>query len=121
MSPSNVSAVAVDSSVISVQWNGLTPCKHVNGRIKWYRVQYTSESSGVVRSKDELGRWDEAGVTLLTGLTPSTYYTIRVAAVEVEGYVGLYSDEIVVRTAETGMLAFVSRFEHAQLATCVLL
>ena len=115
MSPSNVSAVAVDSSVISVQWDGLTPCKHVNGRIKWYRVQYTSESSGVVRSKDELGRWDEAGVTLLTGLTPSTYYTIRVAAVEVEGYVGLYSDEIVVRTAEPGMLAFVSRFEHAQL------
>ena len=94
----------MNSTAISVQWDGLTPCKHVNGRIKWYRVQYTSESSGVVQSKDEVGRSNEAGVTLLSGLTPNTNYTIRVAAVEVIGYVGVYSSPIIARTTELGML-----------------
>ena len=104
MSPSNVSAIVVDSTAISVQWDGLTPCKHVNGRIKWYRVQYTSESSGEVQSKDKRGRWDDKGsATTLTGLTPITNYTIRVAAVEARGYVGLYSSPII---AVPGMLCW---------------
>ena len=105
MSPRNVKANVVNSTVICVQWDGLTPCKHVNGRIKSYRVQYTSESSGVVQSKDEDGRWKDKGIeTLLTDLTPLTNYTIRVAAVEVKGYVGLYSSPIVIFTAALGML-----------------
>ena len=95
----------MNSTVISVQWDGIRDCRDVNGRIKWYRVQYTSESSGVVQSKDELGRWWDNGLeTLLTGLTPNTTYTIRVAAVEaVEGYVGLYSSPIYVWTTELGI------------------
>ena len=101
MSPHNVRAIVVNSTVISVQWDGLTPCKHVNGRIKWYRVQYTSESSGVVRSKDEDGEWNVTGAeTSLTGLTPYTNYTIRVAAVNKKGHVGLYSSPITNQTAE---------------------
>ena len=94
----------MNSTVISVQWDGLKDCREVNGRIKWYRVQYTSGSSGVVQSKDVLGRWDDRGLeTLLTGLTPNTTYTIRVAAVDVEGYVGLYSSPINISTIKLGM------------------
>ena len=95
----------MNSTVISVHWDGLAPCRHVNGRIKWYRVQYTSESSGVVQSKDERGRWEDMGMeTLLIELTPFTNYTIRVAAVDVMGYVGLYSSSIAIWTANIGML-----------------
>ena len=104
VSPRNVRAIVVNSTAISVHWDALTRCKNVNGRIKWYRVQYTSVSSGVVQSKDERGRWDEAGDTLLSGLTPNTNYTIRVAAVEARGYVGVYSSPIIARTSELGML-----------------
>ena len=102
--PSNVRTIVVNSTVISVQWDGIKDCRDVNGRIKWYRVQYTSEFSGVVQSKYVLGRWDDSGLeTLLTGLTPNTTYTIRVAAVDVEGYVGLYSSPINISTIKLGM------------------
>ena len=100
-SPINVTAIVVNSTVISVQWDGLTPCRYVNGRIVKYRVQYTSESSGVIESKDELGGWDDRGIeTLLTGLTPYTNYTISVAAVNVKEHVGLYSNPITNQTTE---------------------
>ena len=95
----------MNSTALSVQWDGLKPCKHVNGRIKWYRVQYTSASGGVVQSKDERGRWDDTGMeTSLTELIPYTNYTIRVAAVDVQGYVGLYSHPIVLLTTDLGTL-----------------
>ena len=98
MSPINVTAIVVNSTVISVQWDGLTPCRYVNGRNVKYRVEYTSESSGVI---DELGSWDDKGIeTLLTGLTPYTNYTIVVAAVNVKEDVGLYSNPITKQTAE---------------------
>ena len=50
VAPSNVTAVAESSTVISVQWDGLTPCEGVNGIIVKYIVQYTAESSCVVQS-----------------------------------------------------------------------
>ena len=109
--PSNVRAIVVNSTVISVQWDGISDCRDVNGRIKWYRVQYTSESSDVVQSKDVLGSWNKGNDTLLTGLTPYTNYTIRVAAVNVKGHMGLYSSPIVVWTTELGM--FVNPVMHA--------
>ena len=86
-------------TVISVKWNGLDPCKNVNGLIVLYRVQYTEVASGVVRCKDVAGEWNvtEAEISL-TGLTPSTNYSIQVAAVNKEGDVGLYSDPLIRQT-----------------------
>ena len=91
----------MSSTVISVQWDGLNPCRHVNGLIVLYRVQYTEVASGVVQSKDEPGEWDIRNVeTSLTGLIPFTNYSIQIAAVNEDGDVGLYTDPITRQTEE---------------------
>ena len=91
----------MSSTVITVQWDGLNPCRHVNGLIVLYRVQYTEVASGVVQSTDEAGEWNVINaVTSLTGLTPFTSYSIQVAAVNEEGDVGLYSEPLIRRTSK---------------------
>ena len=98
--PRSVTSTVVSSTVISVQWDGLDPCRHVNGLIVLYRVQYTEVASGVVQSKDVAGEWNVMNAeTSLTGLTPSTSYSIRVAAVNVEDDVGLYSHPLTRQTS----------------------
>ena len=98
MAPGYVTATAVDSTIISVKWEGLTPCRLVNGHIVEYRVQYKAQSGGVMGSKEVSGNWSSGGETDLTRLTPSTNYSIAVAAVNEQGSVGLYSDPIVIET-----------------------
>ena len=49
-------------------------------------------------TKEVTGNWSSGGETDLTGLTPSTKYSIAVAAVNKEGTVGLYSDPTFVET-----------------------
>ena len=49
-------------------------------------------------TKEVTGNWSSGGETDLTGLTPSTNYSIAVAAVNEEGTVGLYSDPVIVET-----------------------
>ena len=94
----------MSSTVISVQWDGLDPCRHVNGRIVLYRVQYTEVASGVVQSKDVTGVWNVMNAeTSLTGLTPSTSYSFKVAAVNEEEDVGLYSLLLTRQTSEFSM------------------
>ena len=99
-------ATVVNSTVISVQWDGLTPCRLVNSLIVKYRVQYTPESIGEVQSTDESGDWDDGGQTSLTGLTPFTTYSIQVAAVNEQNDVGPYSDPITVQTEEDSKVVF---------------
>ena len=92
-------ATFVNSTVITVQWIGLEPCRHANGRIVSYRVQYTA--SGVVKSVNVPGEWNVLNaMTSLTGLTPFTNYSIQVAAVNEEDEVGDYSDPLVRQTEE---------------------
>ena len=103
MAPHNVRATVVSSTVISVQWDGLSPCSQVNGLIVEYRVQYTAESSGVVQSIDQTGEWNVTGAEAsLTGLTPYTNYSIQVAAVNEDRDVGRYTVLTTVQTAEDG-------------------
>ena len=100
VAPRNVTATVVSTTEISVQWDDLTPCRHVNGLIELYRVQYTEVASGVVQSKDVVGDWNIINAeTSLTGLAPFTSYSIQVAAVNEEGDVGLYSDPITRQTS----------------------
>ena len=93
-------ATVVSSTVIYVQWDGLDPCRHVNGLIVLYRVQYTEVVSGVVRSRDHKGQWNAIDAVIsLTGLSPSTSYSIQVAAVNEEGDVGIYSNPVTIQTS----------------------
>ena len=103
MSPRNVRATVASSTVISVQWDGLSLCSQVNGLIVEYKVQYTAESSGVIQSIDQSGEWNVTGAEAsLAGLTPYTNYSIQVAPVNEDGDVGLYSDPITRQTPEDG-------------------
>ena len=98
MSPRNVAATVVNSTVVSVQWDGLTPCRQVNGLIVKYRVCYTAE---FVEFIDLAGEWNLMRAhILLTGLSPHIKYSIKVAAVNDQGDVGLYSDPITIQTRE---------------------
>ena len=89
--PNNVRATVEGSTVISVQWGNIPTCRLVNGLIVEYRVEYTA--NGRTQSTEEATDDPRSGAeTTLTGLTPFTTYSIRVAGVNEEGDIGVYSD-----------------------------
>ena len=108
VAPSSVRATAESSTVISVEWNGLTPCRLVNGLIVKYTVQYTAGSTRMV--EEVAGDWTVGGETSLTGLTPLTNYSIQVAAVNNQGHIGVYSDPVTVETRESSKTRPVVEF-----------
>ena len=67
-----------------------------------YRVQFTKPTDDATPSIEQEGTWNKGSSCTLTGLTPSTNYTIAVAAVNEEGTVGLYSDPVIVETESAG-------------------
>ena len=87
--PSSVTVTGVTSSTISVQW-GSVPCIHQNGDITGYSVQYEVMGSGNTQMEMVSGD-SSGGMTTISGLTPSTTYSIKVAAVNNAG-TGVYSD-----------------------------
>ena len=99
----NFRATAQSSSSISVQWNGLTPCKDVNGLIVEFRVQYRELPSGPVLTLPhsvQSEMWNMPVEVSLTGLTPFTNYSIQAAPVNDQNQVGSYSDTVVTQTQE---------------------
>ena len=99
--PGGVAAEAQSSREINVQWNGLSTCRLVNGRITGYRVMYTANGrSGTIDVEQGDGEdWRSGGEVTLTGLTPSTEYSISVAAVNENGDIGVYSDPVTTLTS----------------------
>ena len=96
--PGDVRAEAGSSTLISVQWSGLSNCRLVNGRIIGYRVRLVTCCTAETRVQ-ELGDgedWSSGGEILLSGLTPFTNYSISVAAVNENGDIGLYSDPVTI-------------------------
>ena len=89
--PSSVSVSEVTSSSITVQW-GPVDCIHRNGDITGYSVQYGSETVSV--SGDSSG-----GMYVISGLMPSTTYSIRVAAETSTGTGPYYSRAVDQRTS----------------------
>ena len=90
-------------TVISVKWDLLRACSPVGDLIVKYRVQYTAESSGELKSVERSGQLSVTRVkALLTGLTPYTNYSIRIATVNEHGVAGLYSYPITIQTPEDG-------------------
>ena len=82
------------STGITVQW-GSVPCIHQNGVITEYSVRYGVEGSGNTMTMTATGN----GATI-SDLTPSTNYTVQVAAVNSAG-VGDYSDPPIIVNTES--------------------
>ena len=102
--PEGVTADGMSTS-ITVQW-GSVPCIHQNGDITGYSVRYGVEGSGSTQTVTATGN----GATILD-LTPSTNYTVEVAAVNSAG-VGDYSDPpIIVITASESDFQTYSVYE----------
>ena len=87
--PSSVSATVESSTSITVQW-GEVPCIHQNGVITGYSVQYEVMGSGDTQTVAVDGA--AATETAITGLTPSTTYSISVAGVN--QLIGVYSSTV---------------------------
>ena len=86
--PSSVNAMVENSTSVTVQW-GEVPCIDQNGAITGYSVQYGVEGSGNTENMTVSGA--STTQTTISGLNPSTTYSIQVAAVNSAG-TGVYSD-----------------------------
>ena len=84
-SPTSVGTLPDTSSSITVQW-GAVDCIHRNGDITGYSVRYGVQGSGSTQNTSV-----SVNEATLSGLTPSTTYSIDVAAVNGAG-TGVYSD-----------------------------
>ena len=91
--PTSVSVSEVTSSSITVQW-GPVDCIHRNGNITGYSVQYGELGSAEGERTLQMVSNKQATIS---GLTPSTEYTISVAAINNAG-IGIYSIEMVQQT-----------------------
>ena len=88
--PTSVSVSEVTSSSITVQW-GAVDCIHRNGDITGYSVRYGVQGSVSTQTVSVSG--GGAMQTTISGLMPSTTYSIEVAAVNSAG-TGMYSDAV---------------------------
>ena len=88
--PPSVTTSTPSSSTISVQW-GSVPCIHQNGDITGYSVQYEVMGSGNTQTMNVNGAITTQ--TTISGLIPSTNYSIQVAA-KTTGGIGVYSDPV---------------------------
>ena len=88
--PTCVSVSEVTSTSITVQW-GEVDCIHRNGDITGYTVRYEVQGNGSTQTVNVSG--GEATQTTISELTPSTNYSIEVAAVNSVG-TGVYNNLI---------------------------
>ena len=102
--PISVSTSNVTSSNITVHWRPVD-CIHHNGDIIGYSVQYGVEGSESNRNMNISG--DATTQTTLSGLKPSTNYSIEVAAVNIAGP-GVYSVDISSITLGEKLLKYVT-------------
>ena len=99
--PSDVSGSPVNSITITVWW-GPVSCVHRNGEITGYSVQYGemgSESTQNIR----VSGTSSGGMATISGLSPTTMYTVVVAAENSAG-TGDYSDPVIVETPDSEYL-----------------
>ena len=75
---------------ITIAWNAVN-CTERNSNITGYVVRYSPPSSGGIDSVTVTGTGDAGSRVTLDRLTPSTQYSIRVAAVNSDGAVGEFS------------------------------
>ena len=95
--PTSVSVSEVISTSITVQW-GPVDCADRNGDITGYSVRYGEVGSAEGETIIQMVEGDMDRQATISELTPSTEYTISVAAVNSAG-TGVYSNVFCQRTA----------------------
>ena len=93
-SPSSVSILDATFTTIAVKWSRVD-CIHRNGNITGYSVRYGVQGSGSTQIVNISG--GATTETTISGLTPSTSYSLAVAAVNSAG-IGVYTDLLNVTT-----------------------
>ena len=78
--PDSVTVAGMTSSTLTVQW-GMVPCIHRNGEITGYSVRYSG--GGSTQTVAVSGA--DVTETTISGLTPSTEYSVQVAVVNGAG------------------------------------
>ena len=108
--PSSVTAVVMDSTTISLQWDEVS-CLQQNSEITSYTVQYFPVGQTgfmTVSSGDRMAD--------LTGLDPFTNYSIAVAAVNSDSEIGQFSTPIAVHTPAASK--FIYKIKQQALLSC---
>ena len=92
-SPQEVTAAATGPRSISIDWNHVD-CTDRNSEITGYTLQYNSTDGTATNTSLP------ANITTytVTGLAPSTNYSVRVAAINSNGEVGPFNVPILVKT-----------------------
>ena len=93
--PTDVSVYAMSSTAINVQWEAV-PCIEQNGDITGYTVRVLE--TGEMERVGDVG--DDVNEVTISDLTPSTTYSIQVAAVNIID-TGSYSDLITIDTPDS--------------------
>ena len=98
-----VTIVDITSANITIAWDAVS-CIERNSMITGYVVYYTQTSTSGNDSVMVAGTGDTGGRVTINGLTPSTLYSIQVAAVNNNGNVGELSTTLIVYTSSEGKL-----------------
>ena len=96
--PQSLREVETSPTNITVAWDTVS-CIERNSVITGYEVRYTPPSTSGSDSVMVAGTGDAGGMVTIAGLTPSTLYSIQVAAVNSDGDVGVLSVALSVQTA----------------------
>ena len=83
---------------VTIVWDAVN-CIERNSIITGYVVRFTPPSTSGNDSVMMAGTGDAGGMVTIDGLTPSTQYSIQVAAVNSDGSVGVFSTALCMQTA----------------------
>ena len=101
--PEMLRAVEISTTSITIAWDAVN-CTERNSNITGYVVRYTPSSTSGNDSVMVAGRGDAGGMVTIDGLTPSTQFSIQVAAVNRDGSVGVQTTSLSVNTLSSGEL-----------------
>ena len=90
---------------ITIAW-GAVNCIERNSIITGYVVHFTPPSTSGNDSVMLAGTGDTGGIVTIDGLTPSTQYSIQVAAVNSDGSIGLAAASLSVTTSSSELCMY---------------
>ena len=96
--PQSLRGVETTSTDVTIAWDAVN-CIERNSNITGYVVRFTPPSTSGNDGVMVAGTGDAGGMVTIDGLTPSTQYSIQVAAVNSDDRVGVFSTILNVQTA----------------------